>query len=150
MSKGPKIHFPTEEENKAALDQFFTRLNAVHGEQRDAIAEARPALDRLMKALQHNHNTGQPYKIREILFSLWNGKPGSLVEIVCLDWELKRDLCAVLLAFGCCPGKGEEFFYKAIEEAFSSIGLFDWFREERFNVEKMRDYVKASERETTS
>jgi hypothetical protein len=145
---GTKIHVPTEEEDKAALDEFFTRLKAVQGEQRQAIALARPALVRLVEVLRDNHNTGQPYKLREILFSLWNGKPGSLIEIVGLDWELKRDLCLVIAAFGSCPDPGEEFFYNAIEEAFREVGLFDWFREERFNTRVICEWAKiAKERE---
>jgi len=36
----------------------------------------------------------------------------------------------VLLAFGCEPGGGTPpFFYDAIEQAFRSAGLFEWFCE---------------------
>ena len=71
------------------------------------------------------HKTGQSYKLRSLLYSLWNGKPASLNEVTGLDYELKIKLCMVILAFGT-----PEFFYDEIESAFVKRGIFDWFCEE--------------------
>lgn len=73
--------------------------------------------------------TGQSYIIRALLFSLWNGKPVDLSDTLRLDWELKKSLCVVIVAFG-FERDENKFFYDAITEAFKARGLFDWFREE--------------------
>ena len=69
--------------------------------------------------------TGQSYKLRGFLYSMWNGKPYSLMEIISLDHQLKLRLLLILAAFG-KPG----FFYDEIKAAFVERGLFDWFCEE--------------------
>lgn len=64
-----------------------------------------------------------------MLFSLWNGKPYPLIEVVSLDAEIRVKLVIVITAFGRrCDGK--EFFYDAISEPFKAAGLFDWFTSE--------------------
>src|SRR5688500_11099303 len=92
------IHFPTEEENQAAIREFAMRGKRVRTEQKQAAEDAQPALTRLVEACAGK--SGQAYKIRKLLFSAWNGKPADLSDVLCLDWELKKDICAVLLAFG--------------------------------------------------
>ena len=75
--------------------------------------------------------TGQSYKLRALLFSAWNGKPTSLLELTGLDWAIKTNLLTVLLAFGCEPGGGTPgFFYEAITDAFTAAGLLEWFTAE--------------------
>jgi len=77
------------------------------------------------------HKTGQGYKLRALLYSLWNGKPASLFEIVALDFEIRQDLCAVALAFGFEDWRGtDSFFYEQIRLAVSKAGLWHWFLEE--------------------
>jgi hypothetical protein len=89
----------------------------------NAIA-AIPALYRLVKVC--GNMSGQSFKLRSMLYSLWNGKPTSLVEIVNLDRCLREDLLSVMRAFG-----SQDFFYEKISEAFRSAGLFEWFISER-------------------
>jgi hypothetical protein len=103
-------------------------------EQRAAAQAAAPAMQRLAEALQGR--SGQPYKLRSILYSLWNGKPASLVEIVCLDWDIRKGLCAVLLGFGFGGDRTTpEFFYQALQQAVTAAGQWTWFLEERHNVD---------------
>ena len=71
------------------------------------------------------NKTGQSYKIRGLLYSLWNGKPYSLLEIVSIDLKLRHDLLIVLACFG-----ADNFFYDEIKDAFVKRDLFDWFVEE--------------------
>jgi hypothetical protein len=120
------IHIPTEADNKTALDDFFGQIRQMKAERNAAVTAARPALDRLVATFQAQ--TGQSYKIRALLYSLWNGKPASLSEVLCLDWSLRQDLVAVLLAFG-----ADDFFYDAVREAVESVDAFDWFVEEHEN-----------------
>lgn len=108
---------------------------------RDACLVALPALDRLAIVLQGR--SGQPYKLRSILFSLWNGKPTSLVEITGLDWEIRQDLAAVLLAYG-YEERDAACFYDAIQSAITKAGQWGWFLEERRNVELLAEYVNAA------
>jgi len=149
---GPIIHIPTDEENKAALAEFFGRQKQVRAEQRAAAVAGLAALDRLVAVLKENHFTGQPHKLRELLYSLWNGKPAELSELLGLDWELRKDICAVMAGFGFedaqTPSRGSvKLFYRAIEDRLKAAHLFDWFLEERLNIRKMDDYVKAVQSE---
>jgi len=125
---------------KKALNR--QRLHAL--ERREACEFAAPALARLVEIFKHR--SGQPYKLRSLLYSLWNGKPTSLVEIVGLDWEIRKDLGLVLIAFG-YEDKQTKFFYRAIEEAIKAAGQWEWFLEERRNVQQLKEYVESAERE---
>jgi len=71
------------------------------------------------------NKTGQSYKVRGLLYSLWNGQPYSLLEIVTLDGQLRHALLVVIANFG-----APKFFYQEIKDAFVVAGLFDWFTEE--------------------
>ena len=102
---------------------YFAKLRALRAERAALVLPAVEALDRLVVCCAGG--TGQSYKLRTLLFSLWNGKPADLLESVSLDWELKKDFCAVVLAFG-----HDEFFYDAMEFAFEQRGLLSWFKEE--------------------
>lgn len=74
------------------------------------------------------HKTGQGYKLRGLLYSLWNGHPYPLIEIITLDRDLRFALLNVLENFG-----AEHFFYDEIKAAFVAAGLFDWFCEQKEN-----------------
>lgn len=115
--------FQTEDENGSAFREFFARQTKVKAERLLAVDTAAPALDRLVSACAHK--TGQGYKLRSLLFSMWNGKPADLTQTLGLDWELKKDFCAVLLAFG-----DDTFFYDRVSAAFAERGLLGWFVEE--------------------
>lgn len=132
----PVIHFPTKEEKQALLDGFFAEQRKINQEGRAAVEAAIPAMARLAEVLQGR--SGQPYKLRALLFSLYNGKPARLVEIVGLDREIRADLCAVLLAFGFeetrfvdgVPQPGVTFFYDELRAAIVNAGQWKWFLEE--------------------
>ena len=123
------IHFPTEEEEQRKVQEALERMRKNRNEMREAARLGRSALCDLINALRENHVTGQPYKIRALLYSLWNGKPASLVEVVCLDHNLRQSLCQVIAGFGYEDAE-VKFFYAAIQEAFTKAGLFEWFLEE--------------------
>ncbi len=116
-------------------------------QRRQACLIALPAMQRLAEVLRGR--SGQPYKLRALLYSLWNGKPASLVEIVGLDWEIRQDLLLVMAAFGYEDSKAG-LFYIAIETAIRYAGQWTWFLEERKNIEQLREYVKSAEREEES
>ncbi len=71
------------------------------------------------------NKTGQSYKLRGLLYSLWNGKPYSLLELLSLDFELRQSFLMVCAVFG-----ASNFFYDQIKAEFVAVGLFDWFCEE--------------------
>ena len=121
MPTAPIIHFPTEEESKAALAAFIAGQQAIRAERRDAIQAAVPALERLIATFAHR--TGQSYKLRALLYSMWNGQATEINEVLALDWSLRKDFAAVLLAFG------DGFFYEEMKSAIVAAGQFDWFLE---------------------
>lgn len=124
---GPFINFPTVAEEQEALAAFYRRQSAVRAEKRAEALRAGPALVRLVEAMRHQ--TGQGFKIRALLFSLWNGKPARLSDVLVLDWELRKDFASVLLAFGYEDAE-LKCFYSNMEEAVRTAGLWMWFLEE--------------------
>ncbi len=131
---------PNEGWVKEAIER--ERTNAL--QRRQACLIAVPAMERLAELLKRRSD--QPYKLRALLFSLWSGKPASLSEIVGLDWEIRQDLLIVLAAFGYEDSKAA-FYYGAISDAICRAGEWDWFLEERFNLEPLKKYVESAERE---
>ena len=123
------LDIPTPEENASALEEFFAEQRKLATEGRSAVAAAKPALLRLCDVLRGR--SGQPFKLRSLLYSLYNGQPASLIEIVALDWEIRKDLCAVLLAFGFEDPRDEanSFFYEELKTAITSAGQWKWFLE---------------------
>lgn len=87
------------------------------------LAQVNLALGRLVGCCANK--SGQSYKLRGLLYSLWNGKPYSVLEIISLDHELRLSLLIVMAGFG-----APNFFYKEIENGFKRAGLFDWFIQE--------------------
>lgn len=127
---GAQSHKKNAQRHKKSelLDAFGAELKHVRQRQREAIEAARIALSGLVDVC--GAKTGQSYKVRALLYSAWNGQPTSVLEIVSLDWAIKTDVMAVLLAFGCEPGGGApSFFYDALADAFKAAGLFEWFTE---------------------
>ena len=107
--------------------EAIAEMRAMFNQQRAAVDLARPALDRLVDVMWNE--TGQSYKLRALLYSLWNGQPKTLSHCCGLDYALRQDLCLVILAWG--DGTGDwEFFYSAMKAAVSRRGLWDWFLEE--------------------
>ncbi len=134
------IDFPTDEENDAHLKELFCGLASVAGERRNAAAMGLLALDHLAEMMRYD--SGQCYKVRELLFALYNGKPCDLLSVVSLDWSIRKDVCAVILGFG-FEDKTVSLFYDELKLAVTNVGLWDWFIEEAENLDKCREYVKA-------
>lgn len=107
-----------------AFNEYFAQLRAVREEQRQCVVAGRAALVRIVQVMRHG--TGQSYKLRALLYSLWNGKPACVGDVLCLDWSLRKDFAAVLLAFG-FEEPGNEFFYATIKHALENYSLLNWF-----------------------
>lgn len=105
----------------------LAQFRAAIEQQRAAVELAKPALDRLVNNVL-TQRSGQCYKVRALLYSLWNGQPTSLSEVCGLDYELRSDLCAVIQAWG--YGRDDwEFFYDALKSRVQKAGQWDWFLE---------------------
>jgi len=108
-----------------ALDACFAALRDVQSERAAAARLAIPALRRLVATFPHR--TGQSYKLRSLLWSLYNGRPADLSDMLCLDWALRKDLLAVMLGFG-HEDKTVRFFYAAFDDAINlEAHQWDWF-----------------------
>lgn len=133
QAKSLAIDDPTDEQKNDALNSFFGAINKITMERRAAVSVAQPALTRLCHAMRQK--TGQSYHIRGLLYSLWNGLPTDLSNVLLLDWALRQDVCAVILAFG-FEEPGTKFFYAAIEDALKEAALLAWFLETEMEVAK--------------
>lgn len=123
---GPVIEFPTEEEGKALLAKALKEQAAMRSERREAAALALPALERLVAVMLHR--TGQGHTLRKLLYSLWNGQATSLLDVVELDWALRKDFCAVVMGFGFNGVAGTpDFFYDQVKAEIEKAGLWQWF-----------------------
>lgn len=107
-----------EADRKAALAEFFSAVRASAQEADNAVSAAKPALDRLASAIA-GHDHGQAIRTRAILISLYTGGTvlADVSDLLSLDWSLRRDLCAVLLAFN-----HGEFSYDYMRTAFERAG----------------------------
>lgn len=125
------IHTQDEGDDQRALKELMAITGRNRSEHRAAAQAAFPAMRRLMEVMKHR--SGQGYKLRAMLYSLWNGKPASLSDVLCLDWELRKDVLQVLMGFGYEEGlKGAfAFFYKELQAELHANALFDWFLEEK-------------------
>lgn len=131
--KPVKIREYTDAEKKADLNEFFAAQRKERAERKEFAKLAPHAMKRLCRAMAQQ--TGQSYKLRDLIYSLWNGQRASLLEVVELDWGIRQDLTTVILAFGyeALPKSMDEndpsFFYDAIKAAVVEAGLWDWFCE---------------------
>jgi hypothetical protein len=124
--------FKPAEGSAEVFKTMLTKRQATDWERDAACAQANPALKRLIRIMANK--TGQSYKIRALLYSLYSDEATSLLDTVCLDWPIKKDLNAVVLAFGYeNPKTNTHFFYKALESAIQSAGLWAWFVESGAN-----------------
>ena len=114
-------------DNESPIAQYVQHVRATRELAHGLIKEAKPALLRLIHVMRNT--TNQSYHVRALLFSLWNGKPTSLIEVVNLDNAVRQNVVAVILAFGLSDGR-EEFFYDAISLPLKQAGIFEWFTAE--------------------
>lgn len=108
-----------------ALNEFFAMIRTASRESSAAVADAKPALARITAAIT-DRDSGQALRARSILISLYTGGAvlADVSELMALDWSLRKDLCAVLLAFG-----HGEFGYDYMKSAFENAGDHNaqWF-----------------------
>lgn len=108
---------------KEAVESFAKHVRALRVQQREAVAKAQPALERLVGVCRNR--SGQSYHVRALLYSAWNGQAASLLDhLTGLDWAVRCDVLAVMLAFG-SPG----FFYDELAAPFKAAGMMEWFCE---------------------
>ncbi len=109
------------------LTDFFKSVRSERDEQFRAAEKARPALKRLTSVMRTR--TNQSAHVRALLYSLWNGQPTSLLEVVSLDWKVRKDLCRVIEAFGFeeKDNPAASFFYDAVKTVVAASGQWDWF-----------------------
>jgi hypothetical protein len=124
MSSKLQAENPTKlnAEGQAQLRQFFAAVNQCTAEQKAAVEAALPALERLIEAC--SCGSGQSYKLRDLLYSLFNGQGCNLNDVQTLDWSLRKDLAAVILGSG-SPGFPDHL----IRERFKAHHLDTWFLE---------------------
>ncbi len=108
---------------KLAADDFGKSLSDM---QRERVALVTPALEALRRLVAVcGAGSGQSCKVAMLLWSLYNGRPVSLLDLVGLDWAIRKDLGAVLLAWG-YEGRSCSFFYEDLKRAFQAVGLWGW------------------------
>ncbi len=71
---GPIIHFPTEQEQQAALDEFAREMRRVKERKESVSPETlQEALDTISNYLRTGWSTGGGRRLRQFVWSLWNG-----------------------------------------------------------------------------
>jgi hypothetical protein len=110
----------------SVLESFAREQRNRKFEQLQYALIARTSLDQLCEVMRHG--TGQSLKVRNFLFSLWNGKPARLIDVLDLDWSIRKSLCAIILAFGFEDQTTRTFFfYKQMEAIIRNHRLWDFF-----------------------
>lgn len=116
---------PTEE-----LKRMFFDLRRQQAAKFKLAQDGLAALPPLIRAMKHR--TGQSYVLRSLLYSLWNGKPAALIDVLRLDPDLRAHLVAVVAGFG-FDHETARFWYDDIKKPLQAAGLFEWFVEEGDN-----------------
>ena len=71
--RAPIIHFPTEEEQQAALDEFVCEMRRVKERKKSVSAEKlNEALETISHYLKTGWSTGGGRRLRQFVWSLWN------------------------------------------------------------------------------
>ncbi len=113
----PSIAPADQRDGNATLIDFFAAVRSAAHESAGAVSKAKPALARIASAIV-GRDHGNALRVRAILVSLYTG--GSILaevsDLMALDWSLRKDLCAVLLAFG-HGDFGDEYLKAALENA---------------------------------
>lgn len=113
-----RSHQSTDTERETALAEFFATVRTAARESDAAVLAAKPALERIAQAIA-GRDSGQALRVRSILVSLYTGGAvlADVSDLMTLDWSLRQNLCAVLLAFG-----HGEFGYDYMRTAFEDAG----------------------------
>lgn len=125
MNSTEPIHISEALERHTAFAEFVAAVRVAAKESEAAVGEAKPALARIAASIT-GHDNGQALRLRALLVSLYSGGRvcTDLSDVMALDWPLRKDLCAVILAFG-----HGEFGYDYMKSAFEQAGDVDarWF-----------------------
>lgn len=123
-------------QNTAELSRSFWRdINRMDAEARGAASQARTAMERLAKMCSSHSNTGGTIAVRDILYSAFSGGAtrADLGGLGALDWDVRKDVLAVLLAVNQPGFSDSEILQAMIRIGGQSTG--DWFCE-RYDHEK--------------
>lgn len=108
---------------KLAADDFGKSLSDM---QRERVALVTPALEALRRLVAVcGAGSSQSCKVAMLLWSLYNGRPVSLLDLVGLDWAIRKDLGTVMLAWG-FESRAGSFFYAEMKAVFRAAGLWGW------------------------
>lgn len=110
-------HQPEDSKCEAAHADFFATVRTAARESDAAVLAAEPALERIAQAIV-GRDSGQALRVSSILLLLYAGGAvlADISDLLTLDWSLRQDLCAVLLAFG--HGEvGYDYMRTAFEDA---------------------------------
>jgi hypothetical protein len=115
MDEDPKFY--DEKGNEITVAQyFFGSLRRMQAESKAASEKATEAMNRVAAEIFDRDN-GQALVLRSILLSLYGQGKANLSDVDRLDWELRKDLCAIIL--GLNQGDFNDF---KIREAFVAAG----------------------------
>jgi hypothetical protein len=105
-------------EREQALREFAASLHQTATESETAVIRAKEALERLTEAIVGGDN-GQAVRVRNMLRSIYSAGAtlADFSDLMTLDWAVRKDLCAVLLAFGC-----GDLDYAYLRRAFEAAG----------------------------
>lgn len=87
-----RVHRPTEEEKQAAMDGFVAEIRQIRAAKEAAKVGLDEAIPVITEVLTHHWSTGGGRRIREIVWSIWNGSTLiSLWDALSgLDYRLSR------------------------------------------------------------
>ncbi len=87
-----QIHRPTEEGKRAAIEDFAAEMRQIRAAKKAAKLSLDEALPVITEALTHHWSTGGGRRIRQIVWSIWNGSTLiSLWDVLSgLDYKLGR------------------------------------------------------------
>ena len=73
MPEIPSVHRPTEEEKQAVMDEYAAYMRQIKQHKEAAKVDLDEALTTITEAIRQHWGTGGGRRLRQIVWSLWNG-----------------------------------------------------------------------------
>ena len=101
MPEIPPVHRATDEQKDAAMNDFAAQMRQIKAHQQPVKADRDAALSVITQAIRHHWSTGGGTRLRQIVWSLWNGDTvvGLYHVLGGLDYELARPVAKLLEAW---------------------------------------------------
>ena len=114
-----RVHRPTEEEKRTAMEDFAAEMRQIRAAKETAKIGLEEALPVIIEVLNHHWSTGGGRRMRQIVWSIWNGSTlVSLWDVLSgLDYKLGRAAAKLIEAKLAGALESDEILRRVLEDS---------------------------------